>query len=59
MFGTHGANLVTSITRWGEKDRVQSHPLPAENRELVNRYGLVDLVTGPYVQTLWDIKSQR
>ncbi|SFX63136.1 hypothetical protein OH786_00655 [Streptomyces atratus] len=56
MFGTDGAKVATSIARKGEEDRV---PTPAEQRELVNRYGLVDLVTGPYVRTLWDIKSQR
>ncbi|MFD4762211.1 hypothetical protein ACFWOJ_26090 [Streptomyces sp. NPDC058439] len=55
-FGTDGANVATSIARKGEESRV---PTPAEQRELVNRYGLVDLVTGAYVRTLWDIKSQR
>ncbi|MFC9228847.1 hypothetical protein ACFTZI_07735 [Streptomyces decoyicus] len=56
MFGTHGANVASSITRTGEEMRKAT---PAENSEMLSRYGLVDLVTGPVERTLWDIKSQR
>jgi len=55
-FGTHGAQVQTSITRKGEEGRVAT---PEENRQTSSRYGLVDLVTGPVERTLWDIKSQR
>ncbi|WP_245171266.1 hypothetical protein [Streptomyces decoyicus] len=55
-FGTHGASVQTSIARKGEESRI---PSPADVRELVSRYGLVDLYTGPVERTLWDIKSQR
>lgn len=55
-FGTHGANVASSITRKGEEMRQAT---PAESRETVSRYGLVDLITGPVERTLWDIKSQR
>ncbi|WP_244203972.1 hypothetical protein [Streptomyces tricolor] len=55
-FGTHGADLAENIARQGEEDRI----LPgAESRDLVERYGLVKAVTGPYEQTLWAIKSRR
>ncbi|MGX1760274.1 hypothetical protein ACWIG5_25735 [Streptomyces lydicus] len=56
QFGTHGANVSSSITRKGEENRI---PNPEENREVSSRYGLVDLITGPVERTLWDIKSQR
>ncbi|MEU5016799.1 hypothetical protein AB0G60_05140 [Streptomyces angustmyceticus] len=56
QFGTHGANVSSSITRKGEENRI---PNPAENREVASRYGLVDLITGPVERTLWDVKSQR
>ncbi|MFE0190518.1 hypothetical protein [Streptomyces sp. NPDC058989] len=55
-FGTHGSSVQTSIARKGEENRFAT---PEEVRELVSRYGLVDLVTGPVERTLWDIKSQR
>lgn len=55
-FGPQGANVITSIARQGEQDRILSG---AEQRELVSRYGLVDLIAGPQVRTLWDVKSQR
>ncbi|MER0483785.1 hypothetical protein ABR737_36565 [Streptomyces sp. Edi2] len=56
QFGTHGANVYSSITRKGE----EGSPLtPAEQSEVQNRYGLVDLITGPVERTLWDIKSRR
>jgi len=55
-FGPQGANVMTSVARGGEEDRVLT---PAEQRELVSRYGLVDLIAGPHVRTLWDIKSQQ
>ncbi|MFD3417648.1 hypothetical protein [Streptomyces decoyicus] len=56
QFGTHGANVFSSIKRKGEEDRI---PTSAETNEVVGRYGLVDLITGPVERTLWDIKRQR
>ncbi|GGR01033.1 hypothetical protein GCM10010251_15660 [Streptomyces aurantiogriseus] len=56
MFGPHGADVIETITRKGEEDHVISD---AESRELVNRYGIVEAQTGPFEQTLWDIKAQR
>ncbi|MDT0457312.1 hypothetical protein RM550_16455 [Streptomyces sp. DSM 41527] len=56
QFGTHGANVYSSITRNGEENRDLT---PAEQDEVRSRYGLVDLFTGPVERTLWDIKSQR
>ncbi|MEU8032180.1 hypothetical protein AB0C13_26680 [Streptomyces sp. NPDC049099] len=55
-FGTHGATVVTSIARKGDEGHV---PPPTEQREVTSRYGLVDLITGPHVRNLWDIKSRR
>ncbi|MFJ9835986.1 hypothetical protein ACIRU2_32090 [Streptomyces sp. NPDC101169] len=55
-FGPQGASVATSVARKGEENRVFT---PAELRELISRYGLVDLIAGPHVRTLWDIKSQR
>ncbi|MFI0229788.1 hypothetical protein [Streptomyces sp. NPDC017086] len=55
-FGPHGARLVTSIARRGEEEH---NPSPSQQREVSGRYGLVDLIAGPYQQNLWDIKSQR
>ncbi|MER7467090.1 hypothetical protein [Streptomyces sp. NPDC097981] len=55
-FGTKGASVSASITRKGEEDRV---PSDAKSREVRDRYGLVDVVTGPIQQSLWDIKSRR
>lgn len=55
-FGTHGASVQTAIGRKGEEDNIAT---PEQARELVGRYGLVDLFTGPVERTLWDIKSQR
>jgi hypothetical protein len=55
-FGTHGANVATIIARRGEEDHI---PTGAEGRELVSRYGLVDVFTGPIERSLWDIKSRR
>ncbi|SEF14086.1 hypothetical protein SAMN05428954_6897 [Streptomyces sp. 2112.3] len=56
QFGTHGANVYSSITRRGEENRTLT---PAEQGEVSSRYGLTSLVTGPVERTLWDIKSQR
>ncbi|SHI00117.1 hypothetical protein [Streptomyces sp. 3214.6] len=55
-FGTHGASVSASIARLGEEGRV---PSQTEDRETTSRYGLVDLMTGPYVRNLWDIKTQH
>lgn len=55
-FDTHGVRVVPVITRRGEEDRTTS---VAESRELVNRYGLVDAVTGPMELTLGDVKNLR
>ncbi|MGW4684507.1 hypothetical protein ACWEPM_06210 [Streptomyces sp. NPDC004244] len=55
-FGTQGAFVSSSITRKGEEDRVLSE---AKIREMNNRYGLIDVVTGPIQQSLWNIKSRR
>ncbi|MET8614847.1 hypothetical protein [Streptomyces misionensis] len=54
-FGTHGANVATIVARNGEEGRI---PTAAEERELVSRYGLVDVLRGPIERTLWDIKSR-
>lgn len=54
-FGTHGAQVVVTITRSGEDNRVQN---PVESLKLRHRYGLVDVQTGPIERTLWDIKSR-
>jgi hypothetical protein len=56
-FGAHGAAVQSSVARKGEENRVQLSG--EEARELVGRYGLVDLAAGPIERTLWDIKSQR
>lgn len=56
QFGTHGASVQSSVKRKGEEGRIAT---PAEDREVRNRYGLVDLITGPVERTLWDIKSRR
>ncbi|MFF3731163.1 hypothetical protein ACFYXM_12785 [Streptomyces sp. NPDC002476] len=50
-FGAQGAGIRETITRQGKEDRAQT--------ELVSRYGLVDVLTGPIKRTLWDIKSRR
>ncbi|MFJ3307647.1 hypothetical protein ACIPSA_32085 [Streptomyces sp. NPDC086549] len=55
-FGPHGAFVATSIAREGEEGH---EPSPAEEGEVTSRYGLVNLLTGPYVRNLWDVKSQR
>ncbi|MEU9181977.1 hypothetical protein AB0C90_35120 [Streptomyces sp. NPDC048550] len=55
-FGKQGAGVYSSITRKGDEDR---QPPDAEIREVQNRYGLVDVVTGPIQKSLWDIKSRR
>ncbi|WP_043496548.1 hypothetical protein [Streptomyces viridosporus] len=55
-FGPQGVNVLTTVARKGEEGRVLTS---AEQRELVSRYGLVDLFAGPHVRTLWDIKSQQ
>ncbi|MEU5091354.1 hypothetical protein [Streptomyces sp. NPDC021356] len=55
-FGTHGASVATIVSRRGEEDHI---PTGAEERELVSRYGLVDVLTGPMERSLWDIKSRR
>ncbi|MGW7044655.1 hypothetical protein ACWGDT_18475 [Streptomyces avermitilis] len=55
-FGEHGAEVSASIARKGEEDRILSG---AEQRELANRYGLVDVVMGPIERTLWDLTNQR
>ncbi|MEU3525950.1 hypothetical protein AB0E62_19150 [Streptomyces sp. NPDC038707] len=55
-FGTHGVTLSEIIARKGEEDRVLS---TEESRKLAERYGIVNVATGPYEQTLWDIKKKR
>ncbi|OIJ92731.1 hypothetical protein BIV24_13210 [Streptomyces colonosanans] len=50
-FGAQGAGIRETITRHGSEDHTQA--------ELVSRYGLVDVLTGPIERTLWDIKSRR
>ncbi|MEU6556346.1 hypothetical protein ABZ915_39795 [Streptomyces sp. NPDC046915] len=56
-FGTQGAAVQSSVARMGEESRLRLSG--EETRELVSRYGLVDLAAGPVERTLWDIKSQR
>ncbi|MFI2645298.1 hypothetical protein [Streptomyces sp. NPDC018610] len=56
-FGTQGAAVESSVTRKGEENRTRVSG--EEARELVSRYGLVDLAAGPVERTLWDIKSQK
>ncbi|MGW2031074.1 hypothetical protein [Streptomyces sp. NPDC001811] len=56
-FGTHGAAVQSSVARKGEESRGQVSG--EEQRELVSRYGLVDLSAGPIQRTLWDVKSRR
>ncbi|MFE6845675.1 hypothetical protein [Streptomyces sp. NPDC057686] len=46
----------SSVTRKGEEGRIMSE---SEIREMNNRYGLVDVVTGPIQYSLWNIKSRR
>lgn len=55
-FGTQGAHVSSSITRKGDEDRI---PPEAEYRAVSNRYGLVDVVTGPIQRSLWDIKRRQ
>ncbi|MEV6117665.1 hypothetical protein AB0L59_35640 [Streptomyces sp. NPDC052109] len=57
LFGTHGAAVQSSITH--TDDNGSSQPSGEELRELVTRYGLVDLSGGPLELTLWDIKAQQ
>ncbi|MFB7495878.1 hypothetical protein ACFC09_14440 [Streptomyces sp. NPDC056161] len=54
-FGVHGAGLVQSIRRKGEEDHINTE---SEDRELENRYGIVDVLTGPIERTLWDVKGR-
>jgi hypothetical protein len=54
-FGTHGVNLYENIARKGEENRFLTKE---ESRELVERYGIVRAATGPYEQTLWNIKKR-
>ncbi|MEU2436805.1 hypothetical protein ACFY9A_05415 [Streptomyces rubradiris] len=54
-FGTHGVDLMENIARHGDEARVLS---AGESRELVARYGIGRAATGPYEQTLWDIKKR-
>ncbi|MFF5145469.1 hypothetical protein ACFY6U_38130 [Streptomyces sp. NPDC013157] len=55
-FGRHGADVSEVIARKGEEGR----EFPERtNREVRERYGLVDVLVGPIEQTLWDIKSRR
>ncbi|GAB1331443.1 hypothetical protein ACE1SV_57820 [Streptomyces sennicomposti] len=56
-FGTHGASVQSTITREGGDN--SSEPSGEALRELVSRYGFVDLLAGPVERTLWDIKSRR
>ncbi|MFE7234163.1 hypothetical protein ACWCRF_28775 [Streptomyces sp. NPDC002405] len=56
QFGAHGSNVSSAVARNGEEGH---HSTGQELRELRNRYGLADVVTGPIKRTLWDIKSQR
>ncbi|MFG2934356.1 hypothetical protein [Streptomyces sp. NPDC048282] len=55
-FGEYGATVATSIARNGDEGHI---PTSAEQRDVTSRYGLVELLTGPYVRNLWDIKNQR
>ncbi|MEU2588353.1 hypothetical protein ABZ612_37030 [Streptomyces avermitilis] len=56
-FGTHGAVVQSSILRKGDNG---SRPVSGEEqRQLVSRYGLIDVIAGPVERTLWDIKTQR
>ncbi|MEU4039778.1 hypothetical protein [Streptomyces collinus] len=56
-FGTHGASVQSSVTRKG--DNGNSELSGEDQRELVSRYGFVDLSTGPIERTLWDIKARN
>ncbi|MEU6665725.1 hypothetical protein [Streptomyces sp. NPDC046727] len=53
-FGSHGAEVSVVIARKGEEGREFSEE---EIREVQNRYGLLDILTGPVEQTLGEIKS--
>ena len=55
-FGTHGVSVQVSVARLGEEGHV---PNQTEQRETSSRYGLVDLIMGPYARNLWDIKTQH
>ncbi|MFJ3302331.1 hypothetical protein ACIPSA_04275 [Streptomyces sp. NPDC086549] len=55
-FGSHGVDVAPVIAPVGEEDRTFSEQT---NREVRNRYGLVDVLAGPVEQTLGEIKSRR
>lgn len=55
-FGLHGVEVSEVIARKGEEGRTFPE---RTNREVRDRYGLVDVLVGPIEQTLWDIKSRR
>ncbi|MFH9400401.1 hypothetical protein ACH4JS_11470 [Streptomyces sp. NPDC017638] len=55
-FNEHGVSLSENIARKGEEARV---PPGEETTALVARYGIAEAATGPYEQTLWDIKNRK
>ncbi|MFC9530194.1 hypothetical protein [Streptomyces sp. NPDC056975] len=58
QFGVHGADLLQTIRRNGEENRVNKGSWSAD-RELENRYGIVDSMQGPIERTLWDVKGRH
>ncbi|BAC68249.1 MULTISPECIES: DMT family transporter [Streptomyces] len=55
-FGLHGVDVAPVIVPVGEEGRTFSEQT---NREVRNRYGLIDVLAGPVEQTLDEIKSRR
>ncbi|MFI0806283.1 hypothetical protein [Streptomyces echinatus] len=55
-FGQHGVDVSPVIARKGEDGRTLTEKA---NREVVNRYGMIDVLVGPIEQTLWGIKNQH
>ncbi|MFI2759000.1 hypothetical protein ACH5A3_09025 [Streptomyces echinatus] len=55
-FNPHGVDVAAAIAPKGEEDRMYDEPT---NRDVRNRYGLLDVLAGPVEQPLGEIKSRR
>lgn len=55
-FGQHGVAVAPAIVPMGEESRPLSEQML---REVVNRYGLIDVYAGPVEETLDEIKATR
>ncbi|GHE84709.1 hypothetical protein GCM10014715_46080 [Streptomyces spiralis] len=55
-FGAHGSSVLSAVAPQGEEDHKVNGE---EQKEVISRYGLVDVLAGPVERTLWDIKSRQ